>query len=46
VDTFEEEEDIDLAAVAAKLRQCDREMVGIDQTIKAFCDDLGIDAPF
>nr|WP_292796715.1 N-6 DNA methylase [Nostoc sp. NMS7] len=45
VDTFEEEEEIDLAAVAAKLRQCDQDMAGIDQTIKAFCDELGIDAP-
>ncbi|CBN55376.1 type I restriction-modification system subunit M [Kamptonema sp. PCC 6506] len=45
VDTFEEEEEIDLAAVAAKLRQCDQDMAGIDQTIQAFCDELGIDAP-
>ncbi|MFN6485403.1 MULTISPECIES: type I restriction-modification system subunit M [unclassified Nostoc] len=45
VDTFEEEEDIDLAAVAAKLRQCDRDMVAIDKTIQGFCDELGIDAP-
>jgi len=45
VDTFEEEEEIDLAAVAAELRQIDRDMVGIDTTIKVFCDELGIDAP-
>jgi type I restriction enzyme M protein len=45
VDTFEEEEEIDLAAVAAELRQCDRDMVAIDEAIKGFCDELGIDAP-
>jgi type I restriction enzyme M protein len=45
VDTFEEEEDIDLAAVAVALRQCDQNMVEIDQTIRDFCDELGIDAP-
>ena len=45
MDRFEEEEDIDLAAVAAKLRQCDRDMVVIDEAIKGFCDELGIDAP-
>jgi type I restriction enzyme M protein len=45
VDTFEEQEDIDLAAVAAKLSQCDRDMVAVDEVIKGFCDELGIDAP-
>ncbi|RCJ38143.1 type I restriction-modification system subunit M [Nostoc punctiforme NIES-2108] len=45
VDTFEEEEEIDLAAVAVKLRQCDQDMVAIDEAIKGFCDELGIEAP-
>ena len=45
VDTFEEEEAIDLAAVAIELRQIDRDMAEIDQTIKAFCDELGIESP-
>jgi type I restriction enzyme M protein len=45
VDTFEDEEEVDLAAVAAELRQCDQDMVAIDQTIKAFCDELGIESP-
>lgn len=45
VDTFEEEEPIDLGAVAVELREVDNEMVAIDQTIKGFCDELGIDAP-
>ena len=45
VDTFEEEEAIDLTAVAIELRQIDRDMAGIDQAIKGFCEELGIDAP-
>ena len=45
VDTFESEEAIDLAAVAAELRQVDLDMVGIDETIKGFCDELRIESP-
>ena len=45
VDTFEEEEAIDLTAVAIELRQIDRDITEIDQTIKGFCDELGIDSP-
>lgn len=45
VDTFEEEEPIDLAAVVAELREVDQDMIAIDETIKGFCDELGIDAP-
>jgi type I restriction enzyme M protein len=45
VDTFEEEEEIDLAAVAVALRQYDQDMVEIDQTIRDFCDELGIESP-
>jgi type I restriction enzyme M protein len=45
VDTFEEEEEIDLAAVALELRKIDLSMVEIDQTLRNFCDELGIDAP-
>jgi type I restriction enzyme M protein len=45
VDTFEEEEKIDLGAVALELRQIDRDIVGIDETIRAFCDELGVESP-
>ena len=45
VDTFEEEEAIDLAAVAAEIKALDAEMIDIDNTIKGFCDELGIEAP-
>ncbi|MGL5131377.1 MAG: type I restriction-modification system subunit M, partial [Planktothrix sp.] len=46
VDTFEEEEEIDLAAVAREIREIDQEMVETDQLIRGFCQELGIDAPF
>ena len=45
VDTFEEEEPIDLAAVVHEIKQIDSDMVQIDQKIKGFCDELGIEAP-
>ena len=45
VDTFEEEEPIDLAAVAQELKQLDSEMVAVDETIRGFCAELGIESP-
>lgn len=45
VDTFEEEEEIDLDAVAREIREIDREMVETDRLIRGFCEELGIDAP-
>jgi len=46
VDTYEEEEPVDLAVVTAELKQLDQEMVEIDKTIQGFCNELGIAAPF
>jgi len=45
VDTFEEEEDIDLEEVANKIIEIDKEMIEVDKEIKKFCDELGIKAP-
>lgn len=45
VDTFEEEEEIDLEAVANKIIEIDNEMVEVDEEIKKFCEELGIKAP-
>ena len=45
VDTFEEEEEIDLDEVVEKIAKLDEEMKEIDKTIKGFCDELGIKAP-
>ena len=45
VDTFEEEEPVDLAAVTAELTQLEADMGEIDDTIRAYCAELGIEAP-
>ena len=45
VDTFEEEEAVDLAAVSKELKAIDKEMEETDATIKGFCEELGIDTP-
>ena len=45
VDTFEEEEPIDLKTVSDELKQVDSEIVEIDEKVKAFCEELGIESP-
>ena len=45
VDTFEAEEEIDLAAVTAEIIAIDKGMAAIDDKIKAFCAELGLEAP-
>lgn len=45
VDTFEDDEPVDLDAVAAALEVLDRDMAKTDQAIAAFCAELGIKAP-
>ena len=45
VDTFEEEEPIDLGAVSQELKLIDKDMKDIDKKIKGFCEELGLDAP-
>ena len=45
VDTFEEEEPVDLDAVLADMKAIDGEMADIDETIAGFCKELGIEAP-
>jgi type I restriction enzyme M protein len=46
IDTFEEEEEIDLDSVAAKIRQLDEEISETDKELAAFCRELGIATPF
>ncbi|MBC6404473.1 MAG: type I restriction-modification system subunit M [Rhodospirillales bacterium] len=46
VDGFEEEEPVDLAAVASDLLALDREAADIDREIAGFCAELGIAPPF
>ncbi|SDC10324.1 type I restriction enzyme M protein [Acinetobacter boissieri] len=46
VDTFEAEAEIDLAEVAKQLQDLEQQSQETDQTINAFCAELGIDSPF
>ncbi|PKR81775.1 type I restriction-modification system subunit M [Brumimicrobium salinarum] len=46
VDTFEEEDPIDIDAVAEELVLTDKEMEAIDKEIAGFCNELGIKSPF
>jgi type I restriction enzyme M protein len=46
VDTFEEEEEIDLEKVAAELKALDIEMAATDIKIADFCKQLNIPTPF
>jgi len=46
VDTFEEEEPIDLTAVTQQIRVLDADMKQTDAVIADYCKQLGIEAPF
>lgn len=46
VDTFEEEEPVDIDDVAAQLIALNAEMAKTDAVIAGFCEELGITAPF
>ena len=45
VDTFEEEEPVDLDVVLAELKAVDTEMADIDVALADFCKELGLEAP-
>jgi type I restriction enzyme M protein len=46
VDTFEEEEAVNLKAVAKELKKMEVDMKATDVTIEKFCKELGIETPF
>lgn len=46
VDTFEEEEAVNLKAVAEELKKLDADMKATDARIAAYCKELGIETPF
>jgi type I restriction enzyme M protein len=46
VNTFEEKESVDIASVAKKLRDLEKEMKNTDAELTAFCKELKIDTPF
>ena len=45
VDTFEEEEPVDLEAVSKELSELESDIKEIDAKIQDYCKELGIDAP-
>jgi type I restriction enzyme M protein len=46
IDTFEEEEAVDLKVVSNELKRLNVEMKNNDTSISAYCQDLGIEPPF
>ena len=46
VNTFEEQETVDIPSVANQLRSLEREMKNTDAELTAFCKELKIDTPF
>ena len=46
VDTFEPEQEIDLAAVTAEIKQLDASTGDIDSKIAKYTQELGIESPF
>ena len=46
VDTFEKEEEIDLDAVSAEIKQLQSDIKGINAELKPYFDELGLDFPF
>jgi type I restriction enzyme M protein len=46
VDTFEEEEQVDIVAVAGELKTLEMDMKETDETIAGFCKELNIPTPF
>ncbi len=46
VDTFEEEETVNLKTISKELKNFEKEIQTTDATIAAYCRELGIDTPF
>lgn len=46
VDTFEEEEPVDLDAVSTELNEIETDLQSTNETIAGFCDELNISTPF
>ena len=46
VDTFEEEEPIDLDEVVKEIKKIDQDLINVDKKITEYCKELGIQSPF
>jgi type I restriction enzyme M protein len=45
VDTFESEPEIDLAATSTEIRTIESKMAALDDAIRGFCAELGLESP-
>jgi type I restriction enzyme M protein len=45
VDTFEPEPEVDLKGVTTELQRIESEMGEVDEAIRGFCAELGLEAP-
>lgn len=45
VDTYVEEPPVDLTAVLEEMKCLDKELMQVDQRIRTFCEELGLDVP-
>lgn len=46
VNTFEEQDSVDIPLVSKKLKELEKEMSATDVTLLSFCNELNIDTPF
>ena len=46
VNTFEEQEKVDISSIAQQLRSLEKEMKNTDVELTSFCKELKIDTPF
>jgi type I restriction enzyme M protein len=46
VNTFEEEADIDIEAIAKEIKAIDKTIKAVDETVAGFCKELNISTPF
>ncbi|GGE21612.1 type I restriction-modification system subunit M [Psychroflexus salis] len=46
VDTFEEEEPVDLEAVSQELKQLNQDITEVDKEIEGYCQELNLNTPF
>jgi type I restriction enzyme M protein len=46
VDTFEEEEPVDLEAISQELKQLNQDIKEVDQEIESYCQELNLNTPF
>ena len=46
VNTFEEQETVDISLVSKKLKELEKEMSATDEALFSFCKELNIETPF